>query len=157
MRDRILVGYIAAASGIVGYMLEKGIDTSPLVLIVPFLSLGAALTIAQHQDQIVAFNQYLTNELAHHLPSGPDRIKTFDESRASRQHLPHNLGMSFASQVTLLCVPPLFVVLRYFTSGSLLETSYAVAGVFLTAIAGGRLWMSYKYRKRVVEELLKQH
>ena len=100
MRDRILLGYIAAASALVGYSLEHLHDVSPLVLILPFLALGSAITIAQHQDQIVAFNQYITRELADHLPSAAEKVITFNESDAARQHLAHMwLSRSFRNRV----------------------------------------------------------
>jgi hypothetical protein len=59
MRDRILLGYLAAASALVGYGLEKPDYLPRFAFILPFLALGSALTIAQHQDQIVVFNQYI--------------------------------------------------------------------------------------------------
>jgi hypothetical protein len=150
------VGYIAAASGLVGYSLKESLNNSTLALIVSFLALGSALTIASHQDQIVGFSEYLTNELANHLPSGADKVITFDQSATNREHLPHNLGMSFAAQVILLCGPPIFIFFRngdYFTSGAPL----AFAALLLTAIAGGRLSMSYRYREGVMKRLMRKN
>ena len=111
MRDRILLGYLAAASALVGYGVEKPDYLPRFAVILPFLALGSAITIAQHQDQIVAFNQYIyiTVELAKHLPSGADKVITFNESEAARQHLAHNLWMNLTAQLILLCGPPIFI------------------------------------------------
>lgn len=157
MRDGILLGYIAAASALVGYSLEHLHDISPLVFILPFLALGSAITIAQHQDQIVAFNQYLTRELAEHLPAGAEKVITFNESDASRQNLAHNLWMNLTGQLILLCGPPIFIVFAnwpYFTNGWSLKESYALVGIFLTALTVSRLWMSRNFRNHAMQGLL---
>jgi hypothetical protein len=154
MRDRILIGYLAAVAALIGYGVDHPAIKAPTAFILPFLALGAAVTITQHQDQIVAFNQYITLELWDYLPSRADHVKNFDASQAAHQHMPRNLWMNLTGQLTLLCGPPICVLFvsnyPYFENGWSLKDSYALVGLVLTLLTGARLWQSRNFRHRVM-------
>jgi len=48
MRDQILFGYLAASAALLGYGQEHADFKSSLTVLIPFLALGAAASIAQH-------------------------------------------------------------------------------------------------------------
>jgi len=167
MRDKVLLGFLAASGALIAFGLDaKNVEFKPwLLAVIPFLSVGAATTIAQHQDQIVAFNQYIALQLGPHSASGVDGVVDFNQSEAAGQALDHNLRMNFIAQLFLLCGPSIFVlVTSYFVQASPVADSPAqdrrltlllpVLGLLLTLLAAGRIFGSFRYRSRVMKSLL---
>jgi hypothetical protein len=157
MRDAILLGFLTAAGALIGYGLQHEDFRTGLLAFFPFFALGAATTVSQHQDQIVAFNQYIVQELGRHLSSGADRILDFNESEAARQHVGHNLWMNFVGQLILLCGPSIFVFSAnapFLTKGWTYKESFALLGMSLTVLTAARTWFSRRFRGRVMSRLL---
>jgi hypothetical protein len=156
MRDRILFGYLGATAALIGYGQEHADFKFSLIVLVPFLALGAATSIVQHQDQIVAFNEYITLELIDDLPETANPVRNFYGSKAGINHLFHNITMNLVAQLTLLCGPPLFVFLNgcpYFQGGWSLKEFYGSLGLILTVLTAARIWLSRNFRKRIMSKL----
>ena len=95
MRDQILLGYLAAAGALIGYGQQNAKFNLSLVLVVPFLALGAATVITQHQDQIAALNEYISLDLANNLPDRMTPVVNFNASTSGIRHLKRNLWLNF--------------------------------------------------------------
>jgi hypothetical protein len=58
----------------------------------PFLALGAATCVAQHQDTITAFNEYINHDLLEQLSSPPPVF--FGSSLAAHRHTPNSQAIT---------------------------------------------------------------
>jgi hypothetical protein len=163
MRDRIMIAYLGATGALLGLGLEKVHDVpsdqqllQSLLVLLPFLSLGAVSMVAQHQDQVTAYYQYFSTELRASLSDREKSIAMFYSSRAAQEHTPHILGMLFVSQLLLMCGPPVFAMFLntpYLESGWTTKESMLVVGLLLTILTGWRVWSSMQYRTSVMKRL----
>ena len=120
------------------------------------LQLRSLTAIAQHQDQIVAFNEYLTLELIDDLPNKNNPVINFNASKAGINHLAHNLSANLIAQLILLCGPPLFALING-CPDSLSSISskelYGTLGTVFAILTIGRIWFSRNFRNRVMSKL----
>lgn len=161
LRDHILLAYLGATGALVGFAFEHPDLKPSLLVVLPFLGLGGATMVAQHQDQIVAYNRYITKDLAHYLPAGvEEKVPDFYGSETARDHLKRNLWMNFVSQLIVLCGPPIFAVILnqpHLADGWAMKDTYTVLGLGLTAATAGRLWLSLAFRHKVMAKLPSHH
>ena len=156
MRDQILLSYLGAAAALVGYGQQNQRFNASLVMVIPFLGIGAATMIAQHQDQIVAFSEYTSLELSRDLPDCPRPVIDFNSSTAGMTHLSRNLWMNFIAQLVLICGPPIFILWNnqpYFHPAASIKDVYGILGFLLTLLTAVRIWLSRRFRNRVMSKL----
>lgn len=104
-RDNVLVVYLGAVGAIYGLVL--GIDDRiSILLVIPYLALGAALILSQHHAVIGQIGLYLAQELQPFFESeghpGPPQWETSDSLRESR---PQVMRQLFFGQMLLVVVP----------------------------------------------------
>jgi hypothetical protein len=162
MRDQILIAYLGASGALLGYGLQK-IDPNNarnflpyLLILLPFLSLGAISMVAQHQDQITAYYQYFCTEMRSSLSEVDQKVAMFYMSKAAQENTRHNLRILFVSQLLIMCGPPVLVILLnapYPSRPWNEKTSLLVAAVLLTALTVWRTLASMLYRSSVMSRL----
>jgi hypothetical protein len=155
MRDAILLGYLTAITALIGYGLNNEKFGPSLVLLVPFLALGAAITIAQHQDQIAAFSEYISLQLAHDLPDKMTPVINFNAAPTGIHHLSHNLNMNLFAQLVLICGPVAFILWNYYPSHPSwsLRVGYWIIGLALVLTTGCQIFYSWWFRRSVMIKL----
>jgi hypothetical protein len=163
MRDRIMIAYLAATGALLGFGVEGREGPSNLnlhvylLVILPFLSLGALSMVAQHQDQVTAYYQYFSTELRTSLSGAEKDVVMFYLSKAAQEHTSHILGMLFISQLLIMCGPPVLVMVMNapysFLSGWTPKESMLVVALVLTALTAWRTWSSLRYRTAVMKRL----
>jgi hypothetical protein len=159
MRDAIMIAYLGATAALFGVALGKGpipvIEHPGLLLVVPFLALGACSIVTLHQDQSTAYYQYFAIELRECMAPDDQRVTSFYMSRTAGEHTIHILRTLFISQLLLLCGPAVVAVMM---NSVLLGRSRGSTALFITSagvtiLSGWRAWSSMKYRNRVMERL----
>jgi hypothetical protein len=108
MRDQVMLGYLAATGTLLGFVFTKENSSHllPYLLVLfPFLSLGALSMVAQHQDQITAYYEYFCTELRSSLSKNEQTVAMFYLSKAAQEHTRHILAMLFISQTIIMCGP----------------------------------------------------
>jgi len=163
MRDAIMIAYLAGTGALLGFGVEHpatGQLREYLLILVPFLSLGAISIVTQHQDQIAAFNQYLTNELNLCLPPAERSVVMFNNSLAAKEHTMHNLWLVLIAQFLLMCGPPVVAILingpyafRPWTNKNWLLS----ANVMITALVAWRVGYSLYYRRKIMQSIFNPH
>jgi hypothetical protein len=160
MRDNALLAYLGASGALLGYGMKEGKFVNSLLIILPFLALGAAAIIIQHQDQIIGIYEYLTLELVKHLPEGGKRVITFNESKAASEHFRPNISMGFLAQILLICGPPVFAIVVNLADSpgpwTRAADTYLILGIVLNGITVGWLWSSMRYRSVTMSRLSRQ-
>jgi hypothetical protein len=162
MRDAIMIAYLAATAALFGVALGKSstqaLDHPLLLLLVPFLALGACSIVTLHQDQFTAYYQYFATELRDCMAPDDQGVTSFYASRTAKEHTPRILFTLFISQLVLLCGPAVVAVLMNLAllshswgSNALFGTSTAV-----TILTGWRAWDSKRYRTRVMKKLFQK-
>lgn len=106
LRDNALILYLGAVGAIFGVV--YGSERQPLIvlLLIPFLALGAAFIISQHHEVIGALGRYLGRELEEHL-RGDSRNPPpqWDTSDTLREHFEKAMRLRLWSHLLLLLVP----------------------------------------------------
>src|SRR5258708_26932740 len=109
MRDQVLLAYLAAVGVLVGYSAGDAVRLKTmfdiLMILLPFLALGAATCVAQHQDTITSFNEYIIHDLLPQLSTPPPSF--YDTSRAAQLHTPNSLSPRFITPTDVIHRPPL--------------------------------------------------
>jgi hypothetical protein len=161
MRDQIMIAYLGATGTLLSFALQKLQSgdqrlVQSLLVLLPFLSLGALSMIAQHQEQVTAYYQYFVIELRQFLPEPERDIAMFYMSKAAQQHTHHILRMLFIPQLLIMCGPPIlavFLSLPYFAKGWSIKESLLAVGVIFTCLTAFRVWSSMHYRTAVMNIL----
>jgi len=63
LRDTVLLAYLGAAGAIFGVALGSSLAKPQILWVLPFLSLGAAILVAQHHEVIGSLQHFLVTEL----------------------------------------------------------------------------------------------
>ena len=163
-----MIANLAATGTLLGFGFEKGFEkvdapgsqnfVVSLLVLLPFLSLGALSMVAQHQDQVTAYYQYFCTELRASLSEAEQQVAMFYLSKAAQEHTQHILQMLFVSQTLIMCGPPVLVIFLnapYFESGLTSKDSLFLVGLGLTVLTGWRSWYSMKYRSAVMDRLFR--
>jgi hypothetical protein len=165
MRDKVIVGYLAAIGALLTVGFSK-VDSSgnqnllsSLLVVVPFLSLGALSMVAQHQDQVTAYYQYFCTELRSSLSEKEQTVPMFYESRTAQDHTRHILRTLFISQFLIMCGPPILVIflnVPYFSKGWTIKEYLLIVSLALTILTAVRAEASRRRRGKVMKELFVQ-
>lgn len=156
-----MIAYLGASGALLGYGLQK-LDPNNtrvflpyLLILLPFLSLGALSMVAQHQDQVTAYYQYFCTELRHSLSADDQKVAMFYLSKAAEEHTRHILRTLFVSQLLIMCGPPILVMFlnapysnRWDEKDSMLATC-----LVLTILTIWRTYSSMRYRSSVMKRL----
>jgi hypothetical protein len=165
MRDKVILGYLAA----IGTLLTLGFSKldssgnenllSSLLVVVPFLSLGALSMVAQHQDQVTAYYQYFCTELRSSFSEKEQTVPMFYLSRTAQEHTGHILWMLFMSRFLIMCGPSIFVIFLnapYFYKGWTIKEYLLIVGLALTILTALRTEASRRHRGDVMKRLFSQ-
>jgi hypothetical protein len=155
MRDQVLLAYLGAVAALVGFAAADANRFRtlyhPLMILMPFLALGAATCVSQHQDTITAFNEYINQDLLKQLSSPPPVF--YDSSAAAHRHAPNSLWTRFVTQSVVICGPPVLLLGSAafgFGSGEFHANWWIIGtSAALTLASEFRLWWSKHYRSKV--------
>jgi hypothetical protein len=104
LRDQILMLFVAASGAIFTVALSKQ-DHYELALVVPILTLGAALLVAQHNGMIGAIRAYCAMEFQQTLEREKIVATQWDNSDALRQFRKSGVSQRSWGHIIVLVVP----------------------------------------------------
>jgi len=149
LRDQVLLAYLGAAGALFAFAFGKDGRMDALV-VMPYLALGAALFVQQHNDVIGSLSLYCKDEIGPYLGDAPPH---WDASKALGDYLDSAVRLRTWGNVAVVLTPSIgAMALTY----QLLLTPIAATNVFLWA--GGCLatfvttllfWFSHRRRKRL--------
>jgi hypothetical protein len=160
LRDQILLAYMAAVAALIGFSVKENPPQSLLtasMVLLPFLAIGAASAIAQHQENVTSLVRYYASTLLQYLPAGSTAVTPFEhtDTAVARKR---SLNLIFLTQLTMICGP--FVFAATYTASDLWHATRTrtlfVSGSLLTSVAATILWRSRSDRNRVLEELQRE-
>ena len=106
LRDNALLFYLA----IVGTLFGLGIGTKAkpeILLVIPFIAVGAGIIVAQHHEVIGALGHFLAHELHDFLTqlSPSEESPQWDKSFSLEQHVNKSMFYRVWGQLILLIIP----------------------------------------------------
>lgn len=106
LRDNVLLVFLGATGALFGIAL--GTNANPeILLVVPYLTLGATLIISQHHEVIGSLGLFLREELHPALEKMGDAAPEWDTSDALREYHSQAIWMRILAHTILLIIPPL--------------------------------------------------
>ncbi len=106
LRDHVLVLFLVAVGTLFG--IAFGTSAKPeILLVVPYLTLGAAVVISQHQEIIGSLGSFLHNELHPFLETIDEVAPEWDTSQSLKEYLTTAIWMRTLGHSILLVVPSL--------------------------------------------------
>ena len=106
LRDYVLLVFLAAVGTLFGIAFRTSAEPE-ILLVVPYLTLGAAVIISQHQEVIGSLGSFMSNELHPFLDSIDDAAPEWDTSKALKKHLTTAIWMRTLGHLILLIIPSL--------------------------------------------------
>lgn len=104
LRDQSLFLYLGASAVIMGIGFgEHG--RLEVLMIIPFLGLGASYILNQHDIHISAICSYLVSELDVFLNEGEEKVPQWDSSRALAAIHPRLIKFRYHGQLIILLLP----------------------------------------------------
>jgi hypothetical protein len=103
-RDNIFLAFLAAVAAIFGVALGSSTRTE-ILLIIPYLTLGATTLIVQHHGAIAAIVEYLSVELEPLLKEISEFAPHYDNSNAKHSFVPRSTFLRTLGHIFLIIIP----------------------------------------------------
>lgn len=153
LRDNTLVFYLAAVGAIFGVALGPA-KNPDLLMLLPFLSLGAGIVISQHFALMGSLAAYCALEIGPFLRdlSPAEDAPQWDDSAGLREFQRAAIHMRSVSHVVLIVLPA--VVALFVTWGRWLPNNWYLAVVWWAGIAASIwtlvvVWTAHRFRRRL--------
>lgn len=104
LRDGALVAYLGAVGAIFGVALGSA-SHLPILLVVPFLALGAEFVISQHTEIIGAISNYCSAEIAPLLTTKSNVVPQWDNSKSLAAYSKSAVYRRTYGNIALICLP----------------------------------------------------
>src|SRR5262245_25194851 len=103
-RDNIFLAFLGAVAAIFGIALGSSTKTE-ILLIIPYLTLGATTLIVQHHGAIAAIVEYLSVELEPLLKDINEFATQYDNSSAKHTFVPRSTFLRTLGHIFLIIIP----------------------------------------------------
>jgi hypothetical protein len=123
-----------------------------ILLVVPYLTLGATAIICQHHEVIGALGLFLHNELHPFLLEIGEAAPEWDTSHSLKEHLPRFMRMRSLAHSVLLVSPPLAALAinwHYALHTEFPGTPMWYLGLVFMLISCVAIYASHTFRKRI--------
>ena len=148
--------FLAAVGTLFG--IAFGTSAKPeILLVVPYLTLGAAVVISQHHEVIGSLGSFLHNELHPFLETIDEVAPEWDTSQALKEYLTTSIRMRTLGHGILLVVPSLAALGLNWHHGSFCPFSEGpvwLSGVGFTGLSCLVIFKSHQWRKRIQRSLV---
>jgi hypothetical protein len=104
LRDNALLGYLGAAGVVFGVAVGNS-SKVPILLLMPYLALAAALVVGQHDWTIGAICGFLTEELRPFLENIGEGSPTWESCAFLREYSYTAIGLRTLSHMILIALP----------------------------------------------------
>lgn len=154
LRDNVLLAFLGAIGAIFG--LAFGTSANPeILLIVPYLALGATVLVVQHNNVIGMIGQFLTNEITPLLKEIDEYAPQWDNSPTSIRYLAKSIWFRTLGHFLLIIIPELAALLlnRNHFCFSSPKSFLWWAGLAFTMISVFILSSSHRLRKNLYRNL----
>jgi hypothetical protein len=156
MRDNALMAFLAVTGTVYGVSLGTAANTE-ILLIIPYLGMGCAVLVSQHNSVIGALLEFNTHEVKKFLEnlSPSEYAPQFDSSKAFKKHSKRSNRLRTFGHLVIIVIPSVFALLYNiklsFSSDVFKLLSWWFAAI-CTGIAIWIIWYIYGYRMRVYNE-----
>ena len=151
LRDHVLMVFLAAVGTLFG--IAFGTSAKPeILLVVPYLTLGATVIISQHQEVIGSLGSFLHNELHPFLDKIGEAAPQWDTSEALKDYLTTAIWMRTSGHSILLLVPCLAALAINWRHGffsAFPEGPVWWFGVVFMLTSCVVIYKSHQWRKRI--------
>jgi hypothetical protein len=153
LRDNVLLVFLAASGAFLGIGLQS--NQNEVLLAIPFLALGTAILVSQHNMLAAALGQFLAHELGPFLKNLNERAPHWDNSVTFRSI--HNTAAWFRFWGHMLVIEIPSIVGLCLNARHALESPFPHGplwwgGAFCAAGALGVLWWSHQKRLKLGED-----
>jgi hypothetical protein len=104
LRDQVLLIYLAFVGAVTGAAFSVG-HSREIALVLPFLGLGCAILVSQHNSVIGAIIRYTSVELSEYLIPHELSIPEFVNSNSFRKHSPRSNFLRSVGHGVVILVP----------------------------------------------------
>jgi len=109
LRDNILVLYLGAIGALFSITLGTSANKEAL-LVVPYLCLGAATVISQHQEAIGSIGKFLYHELQPFMQKIRESAPQWDTSNALLEYRPQAIWLRTVGHLLLIVTPAIMAL-----------------------------------------------
>lgn len=157
LRDNVLVLYLGAVGAVLGVALSSRSISIELLLIIPYLALGATAIISQHHTMIGSLGCFLASELEPFLKEIGEYAPQWDASKTirARSHRFSWLGRR-VGHIVLIDIPAvaaLFFNWQHSIYLPLPELLLWWSGVVLTVLSILALFETSRWRRKLYQQL----
>lgn len=149
LRDQVLLAYLGAVGALFAFAFGKDGRTDVL-LVMPYLALGAALFVQQHNDVIGSLSHYCKVEIGPYLGDAPPH---WDASDALGEYLSSAVRLRTWGNVAVVLIPSVgsLVLTRQMLLALVAPTNIALwgGGCLAVLVAGCIFWLSHQRRTRL--------
>lgn len=154
LRDQVLLVYLAFVGAISGAALSLH-GSKQIALVLPFLGMGCAILVSQHNSVIGAIIRYTSTDLHGHLLSGHADIPDFVNSSSFRSHSPRSNFFRSVGHAVVILVPEV--------TGLGINYQHAISspfpfgpawwfGLLCVLVSTATIWSAHSGRQKVYRE-----
>jgi hypothetical protein len=155
LRDNVLVIYLGAIGALFGVAFGTSVNKEVL-LVVPYLTLGAATIISQHQEVIGSLGRFLYLELQPFMESIGEAAPQWDASKSLLDYLPQAIWLRTIGHLLLIITPAitaLYINWRHGFYSAFPESSVWWFGFVFVLLAISVIVKSHHRRRKIHREL----
>lgn len=151
LRDNVLLVYLGAIATLLGLAFGASINTEVL-LVIPVLSLGAAVILSQHNIAIGSLGAFLVHELEPFLKELGEYAPQWDNSYAFHEYSSRGVSLRTIGHFLLINVPAvagLVITWRPGICSPFPENPVWWLGILCTGSSVYYIWSAHSWRKRI--------
>ncbi|OGB62353.1 MAG: hypothetical protein A2Y94_11420 [Caldithrix sp. RBG_13_44_9] len=151
LRDNVLVTFLGAIGALFGISFGTSVNKE-ILLVIPYLSLGAATIISQHQEVIGSLGQFLHNELQPFMNTINESAPQWDTSDALGRYMQQAIWLRTIGHLLLIITPALIALFLNWRHGfysAFPEGPVWWSGILFTVLAIAVIIKSYKWRRSI--------
>ena len=159
LRDNVLLLYIGAITTIFSFAMGR--EDLEILLVIPFMTLGAVIIISQHNAVIGTLSAYCASEIGPFLKSltPPEDAPQWDTSKALKTYSGYAITMRTVGHSLLTLLPAciaLYLNRNHATDSPFPNGPVWWFGALFLMISGVVVWVVHGHRKRILRRLLKE-
>lgn len=148
-RDQVLVAYISVVGVIFGAAIGISIIDLALLLIIPYLTLGAAIIVSQHNSVIGSLGSFFAYEVEPFLREIGESAPQWETSTSLRDYSLKMIWSRSLGQFILLLTPPFTGLVLYWNPSNVLWWGGVVcAGLSTFSLIESHIWRWKLYNKK---------
>lgn len=154
LRDNVLLVYIGVVGTIFGISFGSA-SAAQILLVIPYLALGAAVIVSQHNAIIGSIGIFLANEIEPFLKDLGESAPQWDTSNALHEYSKDAIWMRSLGHFLLILIPPVTALVlnwRYGFFSTFPEGPLWWAGLVITVYAAHIILKAHTLRRKLYQQ-----